>query len=308
MKSKLQFKHIYVTYNKVDAVHDLNLEINSGELFVLVGASGCGKTTTLKMVNSLQTPTKGQILYKNQDISKFPLRKMRQNIGYVFQNIALFPNMTILENAAIQLRAKNVSLSKAKPIVTRLMQKVGLDPKTYLNRMPSELSGGQQQRVGIVRALAADPDIILMDEPFSALDPISREKLQDLVLNLYHELHKTIIFVTHDMNEAIRLGTRIGVMEHGHLLQVGTADDIVTHPANKAVAAMFHNQRSANIADMIAGGFYKLVDHPNDQQYICVDKGISIPQLAEKLKSNPIIFEGKYLITTKDLLSFISEN
>lgn len=308
MKSKLQFKHIYVTYNKVDAVHDLNLEINSGELFVLVGASGCGKTTTLKMVNSLQTPTKGQILYKNQDISKFPLRKMRQNIGYVFQNIALFPNMTILENAAIQLRAKNVSLSKAKPIVTRLMQKVGLDPKTYLNRMPSELSGGQQQRVGIVRALAADPDIILMDEPFSALDPISREKLQDLVLNLYHELHKTIIFVTHDMNEAIRLGTRIGVMEHGHLLQVGTADDIVTHPANKTVAAMFHNQRSANIADMIAGGFYKLVDHPNDQQYICVDKGISIPQLAEKLKSNPIIFEGKYLITTKDLLSFISEN
>ena len=308
MKSKLQFKHIYVTYNKVDAVHDLNLEINSGELFVLVGASGCGKTTTLKMVNRLQTPTKGQILYKNQDISKFPLRKMRQNIGYVFQNIALFPNMTILENAAIQLRAKNVSLSKAKPIVTRLMQKVGLDPKTYLNRMPSELSGGQQQRVGIVRALAADPDTILMDEPFSALDPISREKLQDLVLNLYRELHKTIIFVTHDMNEAIRLGTRIGVMEHGHLLQVGTADDIVTHPANKTVAAMFHNQRSANIADMIAGGFYRLVDHPNDQQYICVDKGISIPQLAEKLKSNPIIFEGKYLITTKDLLSFISEN
>lgn len=303
MNTSLKFSHVYKTYDKVDAVHDLNLTINTGELFVIVGASGSGKTTTLKMINRLISPNHGSIKYKNQNINTFPLKQMRQNIGYVFQNIALFPNMNILENAAIQLRAKNISLSDSKPIVSKSMKQVDLNPNTYLTRMPSELSGGQQQRVGIVRALAAGPQLILMDEPFSALDPISRDQLQRLVLDIHKRMHKTIVFVTHDMNEAIRLGTRIAVMDHGHLLQVGTANEIVTHPANKLVAEMFQNQKSTNIIDLIAGGFYS---KKIDSDYFSTDKKLTIPQLANQLKIHPILFQTKYFITTKNLLDFLS--
>lgn len=303
MNTSLKFSHVYKTYDKVNAVHDLNLTINTGELFVIVGASGSGKTTTLKMINRLISPNRGSIKYKNQNINTFPLKQMRQNIGYVFQNIALFPNMNILENAAIQLRAKNISLSDSKPIVSKFMKQVDLNPNTYLTRMPSELSGGQQQRVGIVRALAAGPQLILMDEPFSALDPISRDQLQRLVLDIHKQMHKTIVFVTHDMNEAIRLGTRIAVMDHGHLLQVGTANEIVAHPANKLVAEMFQNQKSTNIIDLIAGGFYS---KKITSDYFSTDKELTIPQLANQLKIKPVLFQSKYFITTKNLLGFLS--
>lgn len=224
------------------AVDSLNLEIKKGEFFVLIGPSGCGKTTTLKMINRLIPLSDGTIFFDEQKISEYDIHELRWNIGYVLQQIALFPHMTIEENITVVPEMKKWSKEKMKERAYELMDMVGLDPKMYANRKPKELSGGEQQRVGVIRALAADPEIILMDEPFSALDPISRERLQDDMLDLKKNLKKTTVFVTHDMQEALKLADRICIMEKGKIVQIGTPRELVMNPANDFVKKFIGDQ------------------------------------------------------------------
>lgn len=217
------------------AVDKLNLNIEKGEFFVFIGPSGCGKTTTLKMVNRLIDLTEGTLYIDDKKISDYNIHELRYNIGYVLQQIALFPHMTIEENISIVPELKKWKKDKISKRVDELLTMVGMDPNTYRSRKPTELSGGQQQRVGVVRALAADPEIILMDEPFSALDPISREKLQNDMLDLQQRINKTIIFVTHDMQEALKLGDRICVMKEGKVVQVDAPQTLIKNPANSFI-------------------------------------------------------------------------
>ncbi|MEH7086488.1 osmoprotectant update ABC transporter ATP-binding subunit OpuFA [Neobacillus drentensis] len=217
------------------AVKSLDLEIKKGEFFVLIGPSGSGKTTTLKMINRLIELSIGWVWINGKKISDYDINELRWNIGYVLQQIALFPHMTIAENIAVVPELKNWDKDKIAGRVDELLNMVGLDPIEYRNRKPSELSGGQQQRIGVIRALAADPEIILMDEPFSALDPFSREKLQDDLLEIQRKLKKTIVFVTHDMQEALKLGDRICLMKDGEIVQVGSPHEFLSNPVNDFV-------------------------------------------------------------------------
>lgn len=217
------------------AVNNFNLHIKEGELLVLIGPSGSGKTTTLKMINRLIPLTEGYIKIKDMMISDYDIHELRWDIGYVLQQIALFPHMTIEENIAVVPEMKKWEQKEIDQRIDELLHMVGLEPKTYRKRLPSELSGGQQQRIGVARALAANPPIILMDEPFSALDPLSREKLQDDLIELQKNIRKTIVFVTHDMSEALKLGDRICLMRNGGIVQTGTPEELLQQPVNDFV-------------------------------------------------------------------------
>ena len=225
------------------ALDKISFNIDGGELFVLIGPSGCGKSTTLKLINRLIDPTEGKIWIDGKDISMENPFELRRNIGYVIQNIGLLPHMTIGENVALVPKLKKTDPKVYKKTVNDLLSMVGLDPDTYRERYPSELSGGQQQRVGVIRALAAEPPIILMDEPFGALDPISREQLQDELVRLQQEIKKTIVFVTHDMDEALKLADRICIMEKGKIVQLDSPDHILRHPANDFVRSFIGQDR-----------------------------------------------------------------
>lgn len=217
------------------ALKNINLSIKKGELLVLIGPSGCGKTTTMKMINRLIDPTSGQILVGGKDTKTMDVVELRRNIGYVIQSIGLFPHMTIAENVALVPKLKGRKIEDVREKINELMNMVGLDPEVYADRYPGELSGGQQQRIGVIRALAAEPDIILMDEPFSALDPISREQLQSDLVDLQEKINKTIVFVTHDMDEAIKIADRICIMKQGEIVQLDTPEKILRHPKNDFV-------------------------------------------------------------------------
>jgi osmoprotectant transport system ATP-binding protein len=232
----IAFKNVHKKYQDgTTAVDSISFTINKGEFFVLIGPSGSGKTTTLKMMNRLIPLSDGEIKIDGKSISDYNIHELRWNMGYVLQQIALFPHMTIEENISIVPELKKWRKEDIQNRITELLDMVGLDSKTYRNRKPNELSGGEQQRVGVIRALAADPDIILMDEPFSALDPISREKLQDDMIHLQRTIQKTIVFVTHDINEAIKLADRICLMNNGKIIQLGTPVEITTNPVNDFV-------------------------------------------------------------------------
>ncbi|WP_258922089.1 osmoprotectant update ABC transporter ATP-binding subunit OpuFA [Heyndrickxia coagulans] len=240
----IRFEHVSKQFpNGTLAVKSLDLEIEKGEFFVLIGPSGSGKTTTLKMINRLIELSKGWVRINGKKISDYDIHELRWDIGYVLQQIALFPHMTIAENISAVPELKNWDKKKIHARVDELLEMVGLDPEEYRNRKPHELSGGQQQRVGVLRALAADPEIILMDEPFSALDPFSREKLQDDVLEIQQRLKKTIVFVTHDMREALKLGDRICLMKDGEIVQVGTPHEFLTNPVNDFVREFVGNKQ-----------------------------------------------------------------
>lgn len=227
----------------MEVVKSLNLEIIKGELLVLIGPSGCGKTTTMKMINRLVPHSKGKITIDGKDINMFDPVTLRRDIGYVIQQIGLFPHYTIEENIALIPKLKKWKEPEIKDRVNQLMKMVGLEPDIFAKRYPRELSGGQQQRVGVARALAANPDIILMDEPFGALDPITREQLQDELLRIQAEMHKTIVFVTHDMDEALKLGDRIAVMKEGELLQLDTPDQLLSNPSHGFVEEFIGKKR-----------------------------------------------------------------
>ncbi|ABL72946.1 MULTISPECIES: osmoprotectant ABC transporter ATP-binding protein OsmV [Paracoccus] len=218
------------------AADRVNMEVPTGEICILLGPSGCGKTTALKMINRLIPPTSGKIYIDGQDTSQLDDIQLRRNIGYVIQQIGLFPNMTIEENICVVPRLLNWDIRKARQRAADLLDLVGLDPRQFLRRYPKELSGGQQQRVGVIRALAADPPVMLMDEPFGAIDPINREIIQDEFLKMQAELKKTIMFVSHDIDEAVKMGDKIAIFRAGRIEQYDTPDMILAHPANAFVA------------------------------------------------------------------------
>jgi len=221
------------------AVKDISLRIAEGETLVLLGSSGCGKTTTLKMINRLIEPTAGQIEVDNRNVMDVDPVELRRSIGYVFQGIGLFPHMRVADNVSIVLRLLGWPRRRRRRRANELLSLVDLDPNDYALRYPAELSGGQQQRVGVARALAADPAYLLMDEPFGALDALTRDTLQKELLQLKERLRKTIVFVTHDIVEAMVLADRIAVMHEGRLEQLGTRDEILSNPATPFVRDLF---------------------------------------------------------------------
>jgi len=229
--------------NGTQVLKNINLHVDAGEILILVGPSGCGKTTTMKMINALLTPTSGEVRINGENINKFDPVELRRNIGYVIQSIGLFPHMTIGENVAAVLKLKGEPEDVCRHRAEELLNLVGLPPEIYLNRYPRQLSGGQQQRVGVARALAANPDIILMDEPFGALDPLTRESLQDELLKLQKSMRKSIVFVTHDMDEAIKLGDRIAILKDGEVLQVDTPENLMSNPAHGFVETFLGSRR-----------------------------------------------------------------
>lgn len=226
------------------AVNKLSLQVEEGETVVLLGSSGCGKTTTLKMINRLIEPTSGTIEVDGRDVHAHDVLSLRRSIGYVFQGIGLFPHMSIEENVSLVPRLLGWPKTRRRERSRELLDLVRLEPGTYANRYPAELSGGQQQRVGVARALAADPDYLLMDEPFGALDALTRESLQQEVLQLKARLKKTIIFVTHDIFEALTLADRIAIMHRGDLLQVGTKEDVLLRPETDFVRDLFRRPQT----------------------------------------------------------------
>jgi osmoprotectant transport system ATP-binding protein len=221
------------------AVNDLSFQVLKGETLILLGSSGCGKTTTLKMINRLIEPSRGTVEVDGKDVMDRNPVDLRRQIGYVFQGIGLFPHMTVKQNIEIVPRLLGWPNSSRRARMEELLSLVGLPAKSFAQRFPDELSGGQQQRIGVARALAANPDYLLMDEPFGALDALTREVLQQELLNLKKQLKKTIVFVTHDLHEALLLGDRIAVLHKGHLEQIGTKKDILDAPATQFVKDLF---------------------------------------------------------------------
>jgi len=221
---------------KVPAVEELTLDVHEGEILVLVGPSGCGKSTTLRLINRMIEPSGGRILLDGEDVTKVNADKLRRRIGYVIQQIGLFPHQTISQNIATVPKMLGWDKAKTNERSEELLTMVGLDPDQYRDRYPKELSGGQAQRVGVARALGADPDIMLMDEPFGAIDPITRERLQNEFLRLQGELRKTIVFVTHDIDEAIKMGDRIAILgERSKIRQIDTPERILAYPVDEFV-------------------------------------------------------------------------
>ena len=239
----IEFQHVSKFYKggKV-AVDDINLSFDKGEFICFIGTSGSGKTTSMRMLNRMTDPSKGKILIDGQDIQKINPVELRRQIGYVIQNIGLMPHMTIRENIVLVPKLLKVPVEERNKIAEKMIDLVEL-PREMLDRYPNELSGGQQQRIGVVRALAANQDIILMDEPFGALDPITRDSLQDLVKDLQERLGKTIVFVTHDMDEALKLANKIVIMSEGKVIQFDTPDNILRHPANEFVEELIGEDR-----------------------------------------------------------------
>ena len=235
----IEYKHVALRYTEKEVIRDVNLRIEQGEFMVLVGPSGSGKTTMLKMINRLLEPTGGDIYMDEKRIKDYDERELRLSTGYVLQAIALFPNLTVAENIALIPEMKSWSKEQIASKTEELLDKVGLPATEYAKRMPSELSGGEQQRIGIVRAIIGEPKILLMDEPFSALDAISRKQLQALTKDLHKEFGMTTIFVTHDTDEALKLGDRIAVLQEGEIVQVANAETILAQPANDFVSDLF---------------------------------------------------------------------
>ena len=243
-QATVEFRHVSKQYGPQGAVVDLSLTVPAGDICVLVGPSGCGKTTSLKMVNRLVEPSSGQVLIDGQDIMRVEVTELRRRIGYVIQQIGLFPHQTIADNVATVPRLLGWPKARVQNRVEELLELVGLDPGRVRNRYPSQLSGGERQRVGVARAMAAEPPVMLMDEPFGAVDPIVRERLQNEFLRLHRALGTTVLFVTHDIDEAIKMGTRVAVMQQGgHLAQYAPPTELLLHPANDFVARFVGTDR-----------------------------------------------------------------
>ena len=305
----IEFSHVTKQYPDLVALKDLNLTINDGELFVLVGPSGSGKTTLLKMINRLVVPTAGSVKIDHQDVSQTNIRLLRRGIGYVLQTGALFPNMTVAENAAIQLDNLGWDPQKKHDRIVDLMNRVNLDPDVFLVKMPSELSGGEAQRVGIVRALAGRPKLVLMDEPFSALDPVSRRQLQKIMIELHKQIDTTIVFVTHDIHEATLLADRLAIIHNGVLLQVGEPDHMMANPADDFVKYFFDAEDSGSrlLEQVVASGLGRpktaadnVIELRNDQT------GYEWAGLLERNPNERVSVDG-LVLTASDLISYIAD-
>lgn len=236
------------------AVDHVSMDVAEGEICILLGPSGCGKTTTLKMINRIISPTSGRIFINGKDTSGCDTTTLRREIGYVIQQIGLFPNMTIEENISIVPKLLGWDRTRTAKRVCELLEMVALDPAIFLKRFPKELSGGQQQRIGVARALAADPPVLLMDEPFGAIDPINREVIQDEFLKMQEKLKKTILFVSHDINEAVKMGDKIAIFRSGKLEQFDTPDNVLAHPASTFIADFVGNDRTLKRLSLLKVG------------------------------------------------------
>lgn len=245
----IEFKDVVKAYNDSIVVNHLNLSIDDGEFFVLVGESGSGKSTTLNMINKLIVPNSGEILINGENVNHFNAEQLRRSIGYVVQSTGLFPHMTVEQNIAIVPRLLKWDGQRARQRVEELIELVGLNVAHYIDKYPAELSGGEAQRIGVARALAADPPILLMDEPFGAVDPVNRNNLQNELLKIQQELAKTIVFVTHDISEALKMGDRIGVMKKGVLEAVDTPLALITANDNAIVKEFLGSDSIINILD-----------------------------------------------------------
>lgn len=247
----IEFKNIRKSYKQNIILENFNMTIEEGNLVVLIGSSGCGKTTLLKMINRLIESTSGQILVDGKDIKSMDPIKLRRSIGYVIQQTGLFPHMTVKENIEIIPKLMGIDQSEIDTKTEELLNMVGLDPEKYSDRYPVELSGGQQQRIGVARAFATDAEIILMDEPFSALDPITRAELQEELFSIQKEYRKTIVFVTHDMDEALNLADKICILKNGKILQYDTPENILKNPADSYVEDFVGKNKIWSMPEMI---------------------------------------------------------
>ncbi|MDF9867712.1 osmoprotectant transport system ATP-binding protein [Bacilli bacterium PM5-3] len=253
----IEFKHVSKSYQDNEVIEDLNLTINDGEFVCIIGPSGCGKTTTLKMINRLNKLNGGEILIDGVNINDIEVTKLRQGIGYVIQQIGLFPNMSVKQNISVVPNLLKWSNEKIDKRVRELLKMINMPYDEYADKYPNELSGGQQQRIGVLRALAANAPIILMDEPFGALDPITRDILQDELKTIHKKLKKTIVFVTHDMDEAVKMADRILFMEGGKILQFATPEDMLNKPASPVIKDFLgkisysHNANDLTCADVM---------------------------------------------------------
>ena len=239
-----ELSKIYGAAGSAPAVDKVSMTVPTGEICVLLGPSGCGKTTTMRMVNRLISPSAGRVLINGKNTTTIDTVELRRSIGYVIQQIGLFPNMTVEENIGVVPKMLGWDRRRMAARAAELLSMVALDPAQFLKRYPSQLSGGQQQRVGVARALAADPPVMLMDEPFGAIDPINRETIQDQFLEMQRKLRKTILLVSHDIDEAVKMADRIAIFRAGKLEQIGTPDEILTNPANDFVAGFVGRDRT----------------------------------------------------------------
>lgn len=271
-----------------EAVKNVSLEINEGELCVLLGPSGCGKTTTMKMINRLIPITEGRIYIDGTDNQELDENELRRDIGYAIQEIGLFPHMTVAENIATVPKLKGWSRSEARNRADELLELMGMDPSEHLDKYPVELSGGQRQRVGVARSLGANPPIMLMDEPFGAIDPITRDKLQDEFLKIQEEIQKTIVFVTHDINEAIKMGMKIALLKDGELIQYSSPAELLARPKNQFVRDFVGTDRTLKSMRLMRA---KDAMKPSPST-VRLDSEVS--EIREKMKEN----EVDYLIVT----------
>ncbi|WP_163575471.1 ABC transporter ATP-binding protein [Halomonas faecis] len=235
----------------VVAADHISMEVPAGEICILLGPSGCGKTTTLKMINRIVKPTSGKVFIDGEDTTGMDTQQLRRNLGYVIQQIGLFPNMTIEENITVVPKLLGWDKARYRERAREMMAMIAMEPDAFLKRYPSELSGGQQQRIGVARALAADPPVMLMDEPFGAIDPINRTVIQDEFLKMQQELNKTIMFVSHDIDEAIKMGDRIAVFREGKLVQYSTPDDLLAAPKNAFVESFLGEDRALKRLNLV---------------------------------------------------------
>ncbi len=301
----------------VTAVDDLTLEVKQGETLVLLGTSGSGKTTTMKMVNRLIEPTSGTILIDGSDIMSQNVIELRRSIGYAIQHIGLFPHMTVAENIAVVPALLSWTDSKISQTIDELLNMVGLEPESFRDRFPTQLSGGQKQRIGVARALAADPPIVLMDEPFGALDPITREQLQDEFLELESEIKKTIIFVTHDIFEAVKMGDRVALLDEGKIQQLDEPAKLVDNPANEFVENFLGQSRfqlylmTKSIRPIVTSSDRQMVHEKNTNHLHIKNNYIQALDMFKRSSTEQLaVFDGQKfagLLEKKKLFAAMSE-
>ncbi|MBW6518577.1 MAG: betaine/proline/choline family ABC transporter ATP-binding protein [ANME-2 cluster archaeon] len=287
-------------YDEHFAVEQLDLDIQGGELLILIGPSGSGKTTTLRMINRLIEPDEGVITINDHDIMEFDPVRLRRNIGYVIQDIGLFPHMTIKENIGLVPRLEGWSDQDISDRVKHLLDFVSLPPESFMDRYPSQLSGGQQQRVGLARALAMDPPLLLMDEPFGALDPILRKQLQDEFNVIKQEIGRTILFITHDIDEAFKLGDRIGIMSDAKLIQIGTPEELILNPENELVSDIVDAKRKFKHMDTLK---VKDMMSPITEKYL-FDAGMTAQQAVNRMAKTNV--ELAIVLDSSDPIGYVA--
>jgi len=303
----VRLQQVTKKYDELFAVEQLDLDLQGGELLILIGPSGSGKTTTLRMINRLIEPDDGVITINDHDIMEFDPVRLRRNIGYVIQDIGLFPHMTIKENIGLVPRLEGWSGQEISDRVKHLLDFVSLPPESFMDRYPGQLSGGQQQRVGLARALAMDPPLLLMDEPFGALDPILRKQLQDEFNVIKQEIGRTILFVTHDIDEAFKLGDRIGIMSDARLIQIGTPEELILHPENELVSDIVDAKRKFKHIDTLR---VKDMMSPITDKYL-FDAGMTAHEAVNRMTQTnvelAIVLDGSDLVRYVEMADLVQQ-